>query len=180
MVLVALVVLIAVTWAAGGLRARRGGPAAVRAGKTVGQGLFDVQVMDARAGRMKINPFDPLANLLVVRMRVTNLGEQTYGVSTFLGGVAVEPRRGRYLEADLVRSRGDIQGQATSSIHPRLPVVVQIVWPLGDAVPRTATVALRKWDYGQGFTTNTFYWSVAKNSPVTAEVSMPVRAGATS
>jgi hypothetical protein len=42
------------------------------------------------------------------------------------------------------------------------------------------TVALRKWEYGQSFTTDTFYWSVTKQSPIMAKVSVPVRTGATS
>lgn len=181
MLLAGLAVLLAVTWAAGGLKAQPSGPAAARPGAVVGQGLFDVQVMDARAGRMKISAFDTPANLLVVRMRVTDLGGQSYGLSSFLDGVAAEPKPGRYVQPDLMRSQGVIGGQPTSEIHPRLPVVVELVWPLGDATaPRTATVALRTWDYGQSFTTDTFYWSVTKESPITAEVAVPVRTGVTS
>jgi hypothetical protein len=180
-ILVGLVVLTAVIWVAGGLKAQPGGPVASKPGRTIGQGLFNVQIMDARAGRMKINSFDPLANLLVVRMRVTNLGDQSYGISSFLGGIAAEPQHGKYLEADFMRSQGYANDQVTSSIHPRLPVVVQLVWPLGNATaPRTATLALRTWEYGQSFTTDTYYWSVTKQSPISAEVAVPVRAGATS
>jgi hypothetical protein len=177
----ALAVVTAVTWAAGGLRARPGGPIVAKPGSVVSQGLFDVQVMDARAGRMKLGEFDPLANLLVVRMRVTNRGGESYGVSSFVGGVAAEPHPGSYLQADIMRSQGDIQGEVTTSIDPRLPVVLQVVWPLGNATaPSTVTLALRKWEYGQSFTTDTFYWSVTKQSPITAKVSVPVHAGATS
>jgi hypothetical protein len=180
-IVAALVLLTAVLWVAGGLRAQPGGPVAAGPGRVVGQGLFDVQVMDARAGRMKINTFDPPANLLVVRMRVTNLGKESYGISSFLNGVAAEPQHGKYLAADLMRSQGYARDQVTSYIHPRLPMTVQLVWPLGDATtPRTATLALRRWEYGQSFTTDTFYWSVTKQSPIAAEVAVPVRAGATS
>jgi hypothetical protein len=180
-ILAALVVLTAVTWAAGGLKAQPGGPVAAKVGSVVGQGLFNVQIMDAHAGRMKINSSDPLANLLVVRMRVTNLGDQSFGISSFLEGVAAEPQHGKYLTADFMRSQGYAANQVTSSIHPRLPVTVQLVWPLGNATaPRTATLALRMWEYGQSFTTDTFYWSVTKQSPIAAEVAVPVRTGATS
>jgi hypothetical protein len=176
-----LTVVTAVTWAAGGLRARPGGPIVAKPGSVINQELFDVQVMDARAGRMRLGEFDPLANLLVVRMRVTNRGDESYGVSSFVGGVAAEPHRGSYLQADNMRSQGDIQGEVTSSIDPRLPVVLQVVWPLGNATPpSTVTLALRKWEYGQSFTTDTFYWSVTKQSPVMAKVSVPVHTGATS
>lgn len=176
-----LVVLIAVTGVAGGLRAQPGGPVQSVAGRTVNQGLFDVQILDARFGRMKLSSFDPLENLLVVRMRVTDLGDQSYGVSSFIEGVAAEPKPGKYAEPDLMASAGDVDGQNTSEIHPRLPVVVQVVWKLGSATaPRTLTVALRLWEYGQSFTTDEYYWSVTKQSPVKAEVKVPVRLGATS
>jgi hypothetical protein len=180
-ILAALVVLTAVLWAVGGLKAQPGGPVEAKAGRVVGQGLFNVQIMDARAGRMKISSFDPPANLLVVRMRVTNLGDQSYGISSFLDGIAAEPQHGKYVTADLMRSQGYAVDQVTSSIHPRLPVTVQLVWTLGNATPpRTATLALRTWEYGQSFTTDTFYWSVTKQSPIAAEVAVPVRTGATS
>jgi hypothetical protein len=180
-ILGALALLVVVTGMFGGLRGQDNGPQQAKPGTTVDQGLFDVQVMDARAGRMKLGEFDPLANLLVVRMRVTNRGGESYGVSSFVGGVAAEPHPGSYLQADIMRSQGDIQGEVTTSIDPRLPVVLQVVWPLGNATaPSTVTLALRKWEYGQSFTTDTFYWSVTKQSPITAKVSVPVHAGATS
>lgn len=181
MILAALVVLTAVIWVAGGLKAKPGGPVAAKPGRVVGQGLFNIQVMDARSGQMKISSFDPLANLLVVRMRVTNLGDKSYGISTFLSGVAAEPKHGKYLTADIMRSQGYAGNQVTSSIHPRLPMVVQLVWLLGNATaPRTVTVALRTWEYSQSFTTDTYDWTVTKESPISAKVAVPVRAGATS
>jgi hypothetical protein len=173
--------LVAVAGVFGGLRARPSGPQQAKAGSTVGQGLFDVQVMDARAGRMKLHEFDPLANLLIVRMRVTNLGDQSYGVGSFLSGVAAEPKHGTYVGADYMRTEGDIDGEVTSSIDPRLPIVVQVVWVLGNAAaPPAVTVALRTWNYGQSFTTDTYYWSVTKQSPIKAKVAVPVRQGSTS
>jgi hypothetical protein len=176
-----LVVLAAITGAAGGLRAQPHGPVQSVAGRTVNQGVFDVQILDARSGRMKLSSFDPVSNLLIVRMRVTDLGDKSFGVSSFIQGVAAEPKPGKYAEPDLMASQGDIDGQETDEIHPRLPVVVQVVWKLGDAIaPRTLTVALRLWEYGQSFTTDEFYWSVTKQSPIKAEVKVPVRLGATS
>ncbi|MGH3380370.1 MAG: hypothetical protein ACRDP6_37110 [Actinoallomurus sp.] len=176
-----LAVLLAVAGVFGGFRAQAGGPVAVKAGSTVDQGLFHVQVMDARSGRMKLSSFDPLRNLLLVRMRVTNTGDKSFGISSFLDGVAAESKPGTYLQPDFTASEGDIDGQVTSSIHPRLPVTVQLVWPLGNATaPRTVTLALRQWDYGQSFTSDTFYWSVTKQSPIKAKVAVPVRMGATS
>jgi hypothetical protein len=176
-----LTVIVAVTWAAGGLRARASGPVTVKPGAVVDQGLFHVQVMDARAGRIKLGEFDPPANLLVVRMRVTDRGTQSYGISSFVGGIAAEPHPGRYAPADIMRSQAGVQGQVITSIHPRLPVTVEVVWPLGDAAPPpVVTLVLRQWSYGQSFTTDTYYWSVTKQSPITAKVTVPVRAGATS
>lgn len=180
-ILAALVVLTAVIWLAGGLKARPSGPTAAEPGRVVDQGLFDVQVMDVRAGRMKLHEFDPEANLLIARLRVTNLGDQSYGIGSFIHGVVAEPKPGKYAEADLMRSEGDINGEETSSIHPRLPITVQVVWVLGNAAaPPKVTVALRTWEYGQSFTSDTIYWNVTKQSPIKAEISVPVRQGATS
>jgi hypothetical protein len=114
-------------------------------------------------------------------MRVTDLGDESYGIGSFVHGLAAEPKPGKYAEADIMRSEGDINGEDTSSIHPRLPVIVQAVWVLGNAAaPPNVTIALRTWSYGQSFTTDTFYWSVTKQSPIKAKVSVPVRQGATS
>ena len=176
-----LAVPIALAGAFGGLRAQPSSPARATVGSTVDQGLFNVQILDARAGRIKRHTFDPATNMLIVRMRVTDLGDRTFGMSSFLGGIAAESKPGTYVAADSMRSDGDIEGNATSSIHPRLPLVVQVVWPLPDnAAPRTVTIALRKWEYGQSFTTDTFYWSVTKQSPITTKVAVPVHTGVTS
>jgi hypothetical protein len=180
-VVAVLAILTAGIWAAGGLRAQPSGPESGRPGAVVNQGLFDIQILDARAGTMKLHEFDPAANILVVRMRVTDLGKESYGIGSFVHGIAAGPRPGKYAEADLMRSEGDINGEETSTIHPRLPVTVQVVWVLGNtAAPPKITVALRTWEYGQSFTTDTIYWSVTKQSPIKAEISVPVRQGATS
>jgi hypothetical protein len=176
-----LALLIAVAGVFGGLRGRDGDPQQAEPGSTIDQGLFDVQVMDVRAGRLKLHEFDPDANLLIARVRVTNLGDQSYGIDSFVHGVVAGPKPGKYAEADYSRSEGEINGEETSSIHPRLPITVQVVWVLGNATaPPKVTVALRTWEYAQSFTTDTFNWSVTAQSPIKAEVSAPVRQGATS
>jgi hypothetical protein len=76
-VLVVSVAAILSAWSAGGLRTRPHGVPMVRPGGTVDQGVFAVQVLDARAGHMKIHSFDPVKNLLVVRMRVTDKGDRS-------------------------------------------------------------------------------------------------------
>ncbi|MCO6011759.1 hypothetical protein NE236_43115 [Actinoallomurus purpureus] len=174
-------VTIALAGAFGGLRTRAGGPAVVSPGSTVDQGAFKVQVLDARAGRFSLGSFDKNDDKLVVRMRVTNTGDRSNGVSSFIGGIVAEPKPGHYAEADETRSIGELPGGATSDTHPRLPLVVQAVWPLpATTTLRSVTVALRQWNYGQGFTDDSFYWSVTKSSPITAKVTVPVRMGATS
>jgi hypothetical protein len=180
-ILGALALLVAVTGMFGGLRAQDSGPQQTKPGATVDQGVFDVQVLDVRAGRMKLHEFDPATNLLIARMRVTNRGDESYGIGSFVHGIAAEAKPGKYAEADAMQSEGDINGEETSSIHPRLPVIVQAVWVLGNAAaPPQVTVALRTWEYGQSFTTDNFYWSVTKQSPIKAKVAVPVRQGATS
>lgn len=180
-VLGVIAVLIAVAGMFGGLKAQPTGPTKTSAGHTVNQGPFDVQIMDARSGRIKLGEFDDPANLLIVRMRVTDLGDQSYGVDSFIHGIDAEPRPGAYVAPDVMNSEGLIDGEATSEIHPRLPVVLQVVWTLGKAAaPSHLAVALRTWTYDQSFTTDEIYWSVTKQSPVKAEVSVPVRLGATS
>jgi hypothetical protein len=180
-VVIVLVVATAVAWATGGLRAKPSATAMVGPGKVVDQGLFKVRVLDARAGVMKVHSFDTPANLLVVRMQVTDLGKESYGISSFLGGVVAEPKPGTYVNPELMLSDGDIQGNLTSFIHPDLPVLLQVRWklPKGNS-PRSVTVALRKWTYGQGFTDDAFNWMVDRDSPMTAKVTVPVRVGATS
>lgn len=176
----AAVVMLAVVGVLGGFRAQPGGPVRVTPGRVVDLGLFKVQITDARAGPIKLHSFDPAKNLLLVRMRVTNVGDKSYGMSSFTDGVVAEPRPGKYVSPDFMDSAGYIDGGMTSSIHPRLPITVQLVWPLGNASPRTVTLALRQWTYGQSFTTDEFYWSVDKQAPFNAKVTLPVRQGATS
>jgi hypothetical protein len=176
-----LTVTIALAGAFGGLGARPSGPDVVSPGATVDQGLFKVQVLDARSGRFKIGAFGKADNKLIVRTRVTNTGDRSWGVGSFLSGLVAEPKPGKYVQADLMQSNGDLLGGTTTEIHPRLPVVVQLVWPLPETTtPRSVTLALRAWQHGQAFSSNEISWSVTSTSPVTATVTLPVRPGATS
>jgi hypothetical protein len=177
----ALALLVAVLGVLGGLDTRSSTPPRVGPGATVDQGLFKVQVLDARAGRIKVNSFEPAKNVLITRLRVTNLGDRSRGVSTFLAGLVAEPAPGRQVAADSMDSEGKVGDANTTEIHPRLPVEVQALWslPTGTA-PRSVTLALRTWVYGQSFTSDTFDWTVGKASPLTARAVLPVRTGATS
>jgi hypothetical protein len=180
-VVIVLAVATAVAWVTGGLRAKPSAIAMVGPGKVVDQGLFKVRILDARAGVLKVHSFDTPANLLVVRMQVTDVGDQSYGISSFLNGLVAESKPGTYVQADLMQSEGDVHGSLTSTIHPRLPVTLQVRWKLPkDTTPRSVAIVLRQWSYGQGFTDETFYWNVTKDSPIAAKVTVPVRAGATS
>jgi hypothetical protein len=175
-----LAVLIGVTAVFGGLRGRPNGPAKATAGHTIDQGLFKVEALSAHL--QQIRQFSgPAKNALVMTAHVTNLDHKSRGVSDFLDGVAAEPQPGRYASADPGESTGRIAGSDTTEIHPGMPIDVQVVWTLPDrAAPRSVTVAFRQWSYGQSFTTDVFEWSVTKTSPVTAKVTLPVRAGARS
>ena len=139
------VVMLGVVGALGGFRSKPGGPDTVKPGAVVHQGLFDVQVTDARAGQLKINSFDPGRNLLLLRMRVTNLGRQSYGITTFMDGLAAEPKPGKYLQPELMDSQGYIDGQVTSTIHPRLPITVQL-GASGESDHRVAELELHAGD----------------------------------
>jgi hypothetical protein len=175
-----LAAVVGVTAVFGGLRGRPNGPAKASAGHTIDQGLFKVEVLSAHLGRIK-QFSGPSKNALVMTVHVTNLGDRSRGVTEFLDGMAAEPGPGRYVRADPGESTGEIAGSSTTEIHPRMPINVQVVWTLPDgAAPREVTVAFRQWSYGQSFTTDIFEWSVYKGSPVTAEVTIPVRPGARS
>lgn len=177
--LAVIAVLVAVAGAFGGLR-KRPMPVKAAPGKTIDQGLYKVQVLDARSGKFAVSSFEKPANKLVVRMRVTNVGDESHGVSIFLEGIVVQVN-GRRLQADFMGSNGQLPGGSTSYIHPHLPVTVQAVWPLPDglALP-SVTVGLRKWTYGQGFTNDSFSWTVTSKDPIVTTVTVPVRSGATS
>jgi hypothetical protein len=169
--------VIGVTAAFGGLRAAPGGPAKGTPGRPIDQGPFTVTVQNARTADVK-QFSGPPKHSLVVTMRVLNTSAKSLGIISLLSGVVAEPKPGRYVDADTMDSTGVIAGAKTSYIHPRLPIDVQLVWALpANTTPPAVTLAFRKWAYGQSFTTDTFDWTVTKQSPFTAKVTLPVQAG---
>ncbi|GAA4609557.1 hypothetical protein GCM10023195_38680 [Actinoallomurus liliacearum] len=174
------VVVIGVTAAFGGLRAAPTGPAKTAVGRPIDQGPFTVTALNARTADVK-QFSGPPKHSLIVTARVVNTSAKSWGIVTFLGGVVAEPKPGRYADADPMDSIGMISGAKTSDLHPRLPLDVQLVWALPAGTnPGDVTLAFRKWTYGQSFTNDTFDWTVTKQSPFTAKVTLPVRAGARS
>jgi hypothetical protein len=178
-VAVVLGVLTAVMWATGGLRAQSAAPDQARPGSTVNQGLFSVQVVSAQTANMKVGFEDKPVPVLVVRMRVTNNGEdsqvmeggKSFGLSA---GVQLAPAPYRYPDA----VRNDPALGAASALQPRLPSSVDTIWKLTGAPPRQATVVLREWEYRLSFEEDEYYWSTLDN-PIIAQVTVPVRPGGT-
>jgi hypothetical protein len=172
-----LAVVVGVTAAFGGLRAAPTGPVTTAVGRPIEQGPFTVTVLNARTADVK-QFSGPPKHGLIVTARVVNTSTKTWGILSFLGGVAAEPTPHRYLDADAMESSGVISGGKTSYIHPRLPVDVELVWALpAGTTPRTVTLGLRRWAYGQSFSTDVFEWTVDKAAPFAAKVTLPVRAG---
>jgi hypothetical protein len=169
-------VLTAMTWVTGGFRAESSGPEQVRPGGTVDQGLFSVQVIHAHTGNVKVGFDDKLVPALVVRMRVTNNGEDSRTMeggtgSGLTGGVLLGPAPYRHPDA----VQHDPALGAATSLQPRLPRNVDVIWKLSGAPPRQATVVLRKWEYRLAFSEDERYWSVSDE--LLAQVTVPVRQG---
>lgn len=176
MTLGAIGLSIAVTAAFGGLRGRSHAPAKGGAGRSFDQGLFTVEVIDARTGHEKAG-LGKRAKVLAVRMRVTLKDDRSHAVSEFLEGVMAEPKSGSYVAADNELTTGLIGGQKTSELHPRLPAEVRAVWKIPEtATPSTVTVALRQWEHKQGFINAEYYWYAGKDSRYTAKIGTSVRA----
>ena len=170
--------VIAVAAVFGGLRAQPHDPAKGGAGTSFDQGLFTVELLDAGTGHEKSALDNKRTKVLAVRMRVTLKDDTSHAVSEFLDGVMAEPKPGSYVAADTMLTTGLIGGESTSEIHPRMPIEVRAVWKIPEtSAPSTVTIALRQWDYRQGFTTPEYYWYAGKSSPYTAKVGLPVRAG---
>jgi hypothetical protein len=173
------VVLTAVTWVTGGLRASSSGPEQVRPGASIDQNLFTVQVISARATNMEIGFDDKPVPVLAVRMRVINNGEKTetifgsrtYGLSA---GVFLGPPPYRAP----VEAKSDPALGNTFSLQPRLPANVDVIWKLTGPPPRQATVVLRQWEYTLSFEEDEYYWSLFE-TPFIAQVTLPVRQGGT-
>jgi hypothetical protein len=172
-----LAVVVGATAAFGGLRRAPAGPVTTPAGKPIDQGPFTVTVLNARAADIK-RFGGPPKHSLIVTVRVVNTSAKSWGIVSFIGGVAAEPKPHRYADADPMDSGGKIAGATTSYLHPHLPLDVELVWALpAGTPPRTVTLGFRKWAYGQGFSTDVFEWTVGKTSPFAAKVTLPIRAG---
>jgi hypothetical protein len=174
-----VVVLTAVTWATGGLRAQSTAPEQVRPGSTVNQGLFSVQVVSAQIANMKVGFADQPVPVLAVRMRVTNNGERSQTMeggrsSGLSAGVQLGPAPYRYPD-DV---RGDPALGLATALQPRLPHNVDVIWKLTGGPPRQAAVMLREWEYRLSFEEDEYYWT-ALDRPIIAQVTVPVRPGGT-
>ncbi|MCO5996140.1 hypothetical protein [Actinoallomurus rhizosphaericola] len=170
--------VIAVVAVFGGLRAQSHAPAKGGPGKTFDQGLFTVDVLDARTGHDKNAFGGGRTKVLAVRMRVAVKDVRSHSVFEFLEGVMAEPKPGSYVAADNELTTGLIGGQKTSEIHPRLPIEVRAVWKIPEtSAPTTVTVALRQWVYKHGFFDSAYYWYAGKDSSYAAKVGVSVQAG---
>lgn len=176
-VLAVLGLAVGVTAALGGLRGESSGPVKTGPGHLVDVSLFKVVPLDARM--TTVRQFGgPPKNAVTMRAHVTNVGDRSFSVGSFLDGVVAEPKPGRIVRADPMESTGLIAGAETSEIHPGMPIDVRIVWTLPKNTRLTnLTVAFRQWSYGQSFTTDEFEWTTGGGSPLVAEVTFPVRPG---
>lgn len=176
-VLAVLGLATGVTAALGGLRREPSGPARTGPGQPVDVSLFKVVPLDARMTTIR-EYGGPPKNAVTVRAQVTDLGDRSWGITSFLDGVSAEPRPGRLADPDGLESTGVIAGEQTAEIHPRMPIEVRMVWTLPKGLSlRNLTVVFRQWSYGQSFTSDEFEWTIGHGSPVAAEVTFPVRPG---
>jgi hypothetical protein len=169
-------VLIAVTWATGGLRAQTAAPNQVGPGATIDQGRFSVKVIGAQTGSAKVGFEDTARPVLVVRMRVTNTGKDTVGMSgiSFDQGVLLRPAP-PYRFPDSVRN-DPAKGNA-DSLPPRVPRDIDVIWKLSGPAPRQVTLDLREWTRHLQFDHDAYYWIAGKTAATVALVTVPVRQG---
>jgi hypothetical protein len=174
----ALLLLTAVLWVVGGLKATADGPRQVKPGVAVDQGRFTVTVESARVGQVKEKLGSGRVSALIVRLNVVNNDKETASLSGDLGaGFAGEPRPGTYLEpTDIIGLAGGARTSVeTGAVQPGLPVEAEAVWELKPgSAPEQITVALRRWEYGSGFTDLQKRWKVDKQAPMTARVTLAV------
>ncbi len=168
--------LTAVTWVTGGLRAHSSGPDRVRPGATVDQGRFSVQVINAHTATAKLLWDNKPGPVLVVRMRVTNIGKDSVSMATrgcgFCSGVFLEPK---YLEPDDVKV--DPAKGTADSLQPRVPRDVDVFWKLTGPAPQRVTIDLHQWTYRLQFNHDAYYWIAGKRAATVAAVTVPVRQG---
>jgi hypothetical protein len=180
-VLFALIIFTAVSWLFGGLRAVSRPIPAQPANTWIDQGRFRVQVLGARAGLLEAGLAAKKENTLVVRMRVTNTADESATSGEFGRGITAQSGPGR--PANRVRdSEILVSGGSEGYFHPRMPVQVDLIWPLPKdlSLPRV-TIALKNWEYVENpFGGSDPYWAMTKDSPTIATVTLPVQQGATS
>jgi hypothetical protein len=168
--------LTATAGVTGGLRGRSSSPTRVAPGKTVDQGLFSVQVRSAHTASAKLLFDNKPGPVLVVRMRVTNIGKDTTTMSSlgfgFASGVFLEPKN---LEPNDVKN-DPAKGTATS-LPPRVPRDVDVFWKLTGPQPQRVTIDLRQWTYQIQFDHGGYYWYAGKDAATVAVVTLPVRQG---
>jgi hypothetical protein len=173
------VVLTAVTWVTGGLRASSSSPEQLRPGATVEQNLYTVQVISARTASMEVGLDDKPGPVLAVRMRVTNNGDRTTTISGgklsgVTGGVLLGPQPGRRADDAVC----DPALGATLSLQPRLPTNVDMIWKLTGPPPQQVTVGLQRWERWLTLDQDEYIWSVTDPTYI-AQVTLPVRQGGT-
>jgi hypothetical protein len=179
--LFALTIFTAVSWATGGLRAASSSAPAEPAKTWIDQERFRVQVLGARAGVMEAGLAAKKQNTLLVRMLVTNMADESATSLEFGRGITAQSGPGR--PANRVEdSEIVVAGGREGYFHPRIPVQVDLIWPLPNDIklPRV-TISLRRWEYVENpFSGADPYWAMHKDAPTVATVTLPVQHGATS
>jgi hypothetical protein len=175
-----LVLLLAVTWVAGGFDAAARPSIAVKPGALIDQGRFKLRVLNARAGVMGAG-FSDKKNQLAIRMLVENASNES--------ATSLELQRALFASAKPGGPRNEVTdstiivtGGTESYFHPRIPTQIDIFWelPNGTSLPQ-AIVSVRESVFQEepaGAAEP--YWLLSKNSPVVATVTLSVRQGATS
>ncbi|HZB32041.1 MAG TPA: hypothetical protein VE465_17930 [Streptosporangiaceae bacterium] len=170
--------LTAVTWVTGGWRSQSATPPPrVAPGGSVDQGRFDVQVINARTERTKVGLDNALVPAIIVRMRVTNTGEDTVmidnGTSGFSAGVLLGPAPGRRAEG----ARNDPAKGPALTLQPRVPRGIDLIWRLKGTPPAQVTLNLHEWVRQLEFDHGGYLWLNGKDTPIAATVTVPVRQG---
>jgi hypothetical protein len=171
-------VLTAVTWVTGGLRSESAAsPPRVVPGGAVDQGRFSVRVVNAHTERTKVGFDNKLVPALVVRMRVTNTGEDTVmmdsGTFGFSAGVLLGPRPGRRADA----ARNDPAKGTALTLQPRVPRDIDLIWKWTGAPPAQVTLDLHEWVHKLQFDHGGYLWLNGTDTQTVGTVTVPVRQG---
>jgi hypothetical protein len=171
-------VLTAVTWVTGGLRSQSATPPPRAApGGTVDQGRFTVRVINAHTEKTKVGFDNRLVPAVIVRMRVTNTGEDTVmmdnGTFGFSAGVLLGPAPGRRADG----ARNDPAKGTALTLQPRVPRDIELIWKLTGAPPAQVTLNLHEWVHQLQFDHGGYLWLNGKDTATVATVTVPVRQG---